>query len=107
MQSVLFDSFVVALVVALPVVSVGGAIGLLTLPMSEDHRGILAFFVMLSSVYPMLALAFTLLNFTSSVLLIWPFLIFTIVWVVLVYLVVKALRVARAKSRLAPNYSDD
>ena|SRR5690242_20378082 len=103
LQVVLFSTLVVALVAALPVVSVGGAIGLLTLPMSEDHRGILAFFVMLSSVYPMLALAINLLNFTSSLLTIWPFLIFAMVWSVLVYLVVKALRVPRAKSRLRPN----
>jgi hypothetical protein len=102
-QVVLFYSLVVALVAALPVVSMGGAIGVLTLPMSEDHMGILAFFVMLSSVYPMLALAFTLLNFTSSLLTVWPFLIFAMVWGVLVYLVVKALRVSRAKSRLGPN----
>jgi hypothetical protein len=102
-QVVLFYSLVGALVAALPVVSVGGSIGLLTLPMSEDHRGILAFLVLLSSVYPMLALAFNLLNFTSSLLTLWPFLIFAVIWVVLVYLIVKALRVLRVKSRLGPN----
>jgi hypothetical protein len=103
LQVVLFCSLVVALVAALPIVSMGGAIGLLTLPMSEDHRGILAFFVMLSSVYPTLALAFNLLNFTASLLVVWPFLIFAMVWVVLVYLVVKALRVPTVRSRLWPN----
>ena len=57
---------------------------------------------MLSSLYPMLAFAFDLLNFISSLLAVWPFLIFAMVWVVLVYLVVKALRVLRGKSWLGP-----
>ncbi len=95
LQVVLFYSLVMALVAALPVVSVGGAIALLTLPMSEEHMGILAFFVMLSSLYPILALAFNLLNFGSSLLSAWPLMIFAMVWVVLFWIVVQALRVPR------------
>ncbi len=36
---------------------------MLALPMSEERRGILAFFVMLSSLFPILVLAYTALNF--------------------------------------------
>ena len=94
-QVILFYSLVVALTSAFPVISVGGAVGLLTLPMSEDHRGILAFFVMVSSLYPIVALAFNLLNFASSLSTIWPFLIFGMVWAVLIWMVVKALSAPR------------
>lgn len=95
LQVILFYSLVVALTSALPVISVGGAIGLLTLPMSEYHRGILAFFVMLSSLYPIAALAFNLLNFGSSLLSVWPLLIFGVTWVVLFWMAVKVLRGTR------------
>src|SRR5260370_21562965 len=108
LQIVLFYSLVMALAAALPITSVGGSLSLLTLPMSEDHRGILAFFLMLSSLYPIAALAFNLLDFTSSLLTIWPFLIFGLVWVVLIYMVVKALRVPQAGSPSKfPSWSGD
>lgn len=70
---------------------------MLTLPISEDHRGILAFFVMVSSLYPIMALAFNLLGFASSLFTIWPFLIFGIVWVVLIWMVVKVLGAPRTR----------
>lgn len=91
LQVILFYSLVVALTSALPVISVGGSIGLLTLPMSDYRRGILAFFVMLSSLYPIAALSFNLLNFGSSLLSAWPLLIFGLVWVVLFWMAVKVL----------------
>lgn len=100
LQVILFYSSLVALTSVLPVISVGGAVGLLTLPMSEDHRGILAFFGMLSSLYPILALAFNLLNFISSLLSVWPILIFGMVWVVLIWMVVKVLGAPRTLSRV-------
>lgn len=94
-QVFLFYSSVVALASILPVLSVGGAIGLLTLPMNEDQGGILAFFVMVSSLYPIVALAFNLLSFASSLLTVWPFLIFGMVWAVLIWMAVKALHAPR------------
>jgi hypothetical protein len=107
LQVILFVPLGIALVAALPVISMGGAVSLLVLPISEDHRGILAFFIMLSSLYPIAALAFNLLNFTSLLLTVWPFLIFATVWVVLIFMVVKTLRAPRTESRLRPNYSND
>jgi hypothetical protein len=95
LQVILFYSLIVALTSALPVISVGGAIGLLSLPMREDHRGILAFFIMLSSLYPISALAFNLLNFSSSLLSVWPLMILATVWVVLFWMAVKVLRAPR------------
>ena len=95
LQVTLYYSSVVALASVLPVISVGGAVGLLTLPISEAHRGILAFFVMVSSLHPLVALAFDLLNFASSLLTIWPFLIFGMVWTVLIWMAVEALRAPR------------
>ncbi len=103
MRVILFVPLGIVLVAALPVISIGGAVSLLILPIGEDHRGILAFFVMLSSLHPIAALAFNLLNFTSSLLTVWPFLIFAMVWIVLIYMVVKAVRVLRPESRLGPN----
>jgi hypothetical protein len=44
LQVLFFYLVAIALSAALPTISIGGAIGLLTLPMSEEHRGILAFF---------------------------------------------------------------
>jgi hypothetical protein len=95
LQVVLFYSSVVALISVLPVISVGGAIGLLTLPIREDHMGILAFFVMLSSLYPISALAFNLLNFGLPLLSVWPLMILAMVWVVLFWMAVKVLRAPR------------
>lgn len=100
MQLILLVPFGIVLAVALPVISMGGAVSLLILPMSDEHRGILAFFVMLSSLFPILALALNLLNFTSSLLAVWPFLIFAMVWVVLIFIVAKALRASRTESQM-------
>ena len=98
MQLFLLVPFGIALVAVLPVISMGGAVSLLILPMSDEHRGILAFFVMLSSLFPILALALNVLNFTSSLLAVWPFLIFAMIWVVLISMVAKALRAPRTES---------
>jgi len=76
---------------ALPAISVGGAIGLLALPMSEERRGILAFFVMLSSLFPILVLAYTALNFIPLLLPPWQLLIVAIIWIVLLWMAVKVL----------------
>jgi len=65
---------------------------LLILPMRDEQRGILAFFVMLSSLFPILALALNLSSFSSSLLAVWPFLTFAMVWAVLISMVGKALR---------------
>lgn len=70
---------------------------MLTLPMSEDHRGILAFFVMVSSLYPIIALAFNLLGLGSSLFTIWPLLVFGVVWVVLIWMVGKVLGAPRTR----------
>jgi hypothetical protein len=100
LQLILLVPFGIVLAVALPAISMGGAVSLLLLPMSDEHRGILAFFVMLSSLFPILALALNLLNFTSSLLAVWPFLIFAMVWVVLIFIVAKALRAPRTESQM-------
>ena len=60
-------------VFGLPSTSVTGALALLTLPMSEDHRGILAFLVMIRSLIPILFLGFDVLNLIVAV---WQFLVF-------------------------------
>jgi hypothetical protein len=99
LQLILLVPLGITLAAALPVISMEGAVSLLILPMSDEHRGILAFFVMLSSLFPILALALNLLNFTSSLLAAWPFLIFAMVWVVLISMVAKALRAPRTESR--------
>jgi hypothetical protein len=103
LQLFLLVPFGIVLVAALSVISIGGAVGLLVLTISEDHRGILAFFVMLSSLFPILVLVSNLLNFTSSLLTVWPFLIFAMVWPVLIYLLVKALRMRVLSRGLEPN----
>jgi hypothetical protein len=100
LQLILLVPFGIVLAVALPVISMGGAVSLLILPMSDEHRGIMAFFVMLSSLFPILALALNLLNFTSSLLAVWPFLIFAMVWVVLIFIVAKTLRAPRTESQM-------
>jgi hypothetical protein len=103
LQLILLVPLGIGLVAALPIISMGGAVSLLILPMSDEHRGILAFFVMLSSLFPIMALALNLLKFTSSLLAVWPFLIFAMVWVVLISMVAKALRhreLSRAEAQL-------
>jgi hypothetical protein len=103
LQLFLLVPFGIVLVAALSVISIGGAVGLLILTISEDNKGILAFFVMLSSLFPILVLVSNLLNFTSSLLTVWPFLIFAMVWTVLIYLSVKALRMRELSRGLEPN----
>ena len=98
MQPILLVPFGIALAAALPVISMGGAASLLILSMSDEHRRILAFFVMLSSLFPILAFALNLSNFTSSLLALWPFLIFAMVWAVLISIVAKALLAPRTES---------
>jgi len=88
----------ILVLVGLPVASVGGAIGLLTLPMSDEHRGILAFFVMITSIFPIVFLGFDMLNFIGSVLPLWPFMIFATVWIVLLWMGVRILRGRRPGS---------
>src|SRR2546427_10929417 len=78
-----FSALMILVLVGLPVVSVGGAIGLLTLPMSDENRGILAFFVMISSIFPIVFFGFDMLNFIGSVWPLWPFMIFATVWIIL------------------------
>jgi hypothetical protein len=97
-QLILLIPFGIALAAALPAISMGGAVSLLILPMSDEQRGILAFFVMLSSLFPILAMALNLSNLSSSLLAVWPFLIFAMVWVVLISMVAKALRAPRTES---------
>jgi len=63
LQIIILYSVAIVLWAILPAISVGGAIGLLTLPMSEYHRGILAFFVMISSIFPIIFFAFDILSF--------------------------------------------
>jgi hypothetical protein len=89
LQIIIFYSLATALSTILPAISVGGAIGLLTLPMSEDHRGILAFFVMISSIYPIIFFSFDVLNF---ILPLWPLLLVALVWFVLLWMGVRVLR---------------
>ncbi len=91
LQIIVLYSVAIVLSTIVPAVSVGGAIGLLTLPMSEDHRGILAFFVMISSIFPVIFFAFDVLNF---ILPFWPLLLVALVWFVLLWM---GMRVLRAK----------
>ena len=88
-------SALMTLLVGLPVVPVGGAIGLLTLPMSNEHRGILAFFVMISSIFPIIFLGFDVLNF---ILPVWPLMIFVTVWIVLLWMGMRILRGGHQRS---------
>ncbi len=62
---------------------------MLTLPMNEDHRGILAFFVMISSIFPIIFFAFDVLNF---ILPLWPLLLVALVWSVLLWMGMRVLR---------------
>jgi hypothetical protein len=66
--------------------------------MSEEHRGILAFFVMISSIFPIVFLGFDMLNFIGSVSPLWPFMIFATVWIVLLWMGVRILRGRRPGS---------
>jgi hypothetical protein len=76
-------------------ISTGGAVGLLTLPIGEEHRGILAFFVMLGSLFPIAFLSFRVLNSIPSFLPPWQLLIAGIIWVVFLWMTVKILHAPR------------
>lgn len=92
---VVFYSLVALMFAALPAFLVAGAMSLLFLPMSEEHRGILAFSVMIGSLIPIVILALNALYDSRSLvplLPLWPFLIVAIVWIVLLWMGVKVLR---------------
>jgi hypothetical protein len=86
---IIYFALVTFTLVGVPAVSAAGAISLLTLRMTEDHRGILAFFVMISAILPLIFLAFDMLNFILPLL---PLLGIAIVWAVLLWMGVRALR---------------
>lgn len=91
LQGIFYYSLAAFLLAIPPAISVGGAIGLLTLPLREDHRGILAFFVMLSSIFPIVFLGFKLLDFFFPLLPLWPLLAIAAVWVVLLWMALRIL----------------
>jgi hypothetical protein len=95
LQIILFYSLRMVLSATFLAISTGGAVGLLTLPMSEEHRGILAFFVMLGSLFPIAFLSFRVLNSIPSFLPPWQLLIVGIIWGVLLWMVVKVLHAPR------------
>src|SRR5260370_39265412 len=85
-QVIFFYSLAIVLSAILPAISVGGAIGLLTLPLSEGNRGILAFFVMVSSVLPIVFFGFKVLNLISPLFPFCPFLVVAMFVVVLLWM---------------------
>ena len=86
---IIYLALVTFALAGVPALSVAGAISLLTLPLTEDHRGILAFFVMISSTIPIFFLAFDILNLVVSV---WPLMVFAVPWLVLLWMGVRILR---------------
>jgi hypothetical protein len=85
-----FPAFmVICALFGFPVIAVGGAFSLLALPMSEDRRGILSFFVLITSFTPSLFLAFDVLNF---ILPLWPLLIIATGWAVLLWMGLRIFR---------------
>ncbi len=94
----IFYSFVTFALTAVPVFSVCGAIVLLTLAMSEERRGILAFFVMIGSIIPTVFLALNVLNFfivPSGSSWNWPIVVVAVIWIGLLWIAVKVLRAPR------------
>ena len=66
--------------IAIPMISIGGAVALLALPMNDDQRGILSLFVTVFSFLPM---AYLGLEIFGWILQEWQFAIITILWSIL------------------------
>ena len=85
-----------AVFVAVPLVSIGGAVALLTLSMNDDRRGIVSFFVTVFSLLPLLYLG---LEIFGWIMLEWQFAIIAAFWSVLLFLTARTmLRRSRAGS---------
>ena len=78
-----------AVFIAVPAISIGGAVSLLTLRMSDDQRGILSLFVTVCSFFPMVYLGFEIF---AWILQEWQFAIITIFWSILLLMTTKILR---------------
>lgn len=78
-----------AFFIAVPVISIGGAVALLTLQMNDDERGILSLFVTVFSFIPMVYLG---LEIFAWILQEWPFVIITVFWSVLLFMLARTLR---------------
>lgn len=82
-----------AVYVAVPAISIGGAVSLLTLLMNDDQRGILSLFVTICSFLPMVYLG---LEIFAWILQEWQFAIITIFWSILL---VMTTRIVRSRPR--------
>ncbi len=78
-----------ATLVGLTMVPLGGAIGLLTLPLSDEQRGIIALFVMIFSFIGIAVLATYALEY---LLPLWPFALAAMIWILLGWMGIKAVR---------------
>lgn len=91
-----FSLAAVFVFLTVPTISVGGAIALLTLPMKDNERGILAFFVTVSSFVPLFFLGFEILYW---VLRFWQFATIALLWSMLLLMAARVIR-GRQPSRL-------
>ena len=85
----LFEAWTTAIIVAFMMVPLGGAIGLLTLPLSDQYRGIIALFVMIFSFIGIVVLATYALEYLLSL---WPFALAAMIWIPLGWMAIKAAR---------------
>lgn len=85
-----------AVFVAVPAISIGGAVSLLTLRMNDDQRGILSLFVTVCSFLPMVYLGFEIF---AWILQEWQFAIITIFWSILLLMTTRIVRTRPKASR--------
>lgn len=78
-----------AVFIAVPTISIGGAVALLALPMNDDQRGILSLFVTICSSLPVVYLG---LEIYAWILQEWQFAIITVFWSILLFMAARTLR---------------
>ncbi len=91
----MFSLTAVFVLLAIPTISLGGAIVLLTLPMKDNQKGILAFFVTVSSFVPVVFLGFEVLYW---VLRVWQLATIALIWSILLLMVARILNRRRGSS---------
>ncbi len=84
------------ILVGLTTVPLGGAIGLLTLPLSDEQRGIIALFVMIFSFIGIVILATYALEY---LLPLWPFALAAVIWIPMGWIAIKAARNSHEKKQ--------
>ncbi len=90
----LLEAGITAIFVGFITVPLGGAILLLTVPLSDEHRGIIALFVTVFSFIGILVLATYGLEY---LLPLWPFALAAMIWIPMGWMGIKAVRNNREK----------